>query len=54
MLGSKKLKENKLNVVETKMLCWMNGHTRQDRFRNECTIEKVGVPPIVEKIIDLV
>ncbi|KAF1863075.1 hypothetical protein Lal_00018922 [Lupinus albus] len=45
--------ENRLDIVEMRMLCWMSEHTRQDRIRNECTREKVGVASIVEKIVEL-
>lgn len=34
-----------------RMLYWMNGHTRQDRIRNECIREKVGLTLIIEKIM---
>ena len=27
--------ENKFNVVDMRMLHWMNGHTRQDWIKNE-------------------
>ena len=30
----------------------MSGHTREDRIRNKCIREKVGVVPIVEKIVE--
>ena len=42
-------KENKLNVAKMIILHWMSGHTRQDRIRNKCTKNKVGVVPIVKK-----
>ena len=47
----KSQQENKFNVAEIRMLRWMSGHTKQDRIRNECIREKVGVAPIVEKIV---
>ena len=34
------------------MLRWMCGHTRRDMIRNECIREKVGVAPIVEKMVE--
>lgn len=42
----------KFNVAEIRMLCWMNGHTRQCKIRNGCIREKVRVAPIVEKIVE--
>ena len=30
----------------------MSGDVRQDRIRNECIREKVGVAPIVEKVVE--
>jgi len=34
------------------MLCWMCGKTRQDKIRNETIGERVGVAPIVEKMVE--
>ena len=48
----KSKQENKLNVAEMRMLRWMSRHTEQDRIRNECIKEKVGVAPIVEKMVE--
>ena len=31
---------------------WMCGKTRQDKIRNEAIRERVGVAPIVEKIVE--
>ena len=28
-------KENKLNITKIKISCWISGHTRQDKTRNE-------------------
>ena len=50
--GVKSQQENNLNVAEMRMLHWMSWHTRQDRIRNKCIREKVGVPPIVEKMVE--
>ena len=44
--------EHKFNVAEMRMLRWMSGHTRKDRIRNDCIREKVGVAPIVEKLVE--
>jgi hypothetical protein len=35
-----------------RMLRWMSGKTRQDRIRNDTIRERVGVAPIVEKLIE--
>ncbi|KAL5185376.1 Peroxisome biogenesis factor 10 [Glycine soja] len=44
--------ENKVGVAEMKMLRWMCGKTRQDKIRNEAIRERVGVAPIVEKMVE--
>ncbi|KAL5146225.1 Pachytene checkpoint protein 2 [Glycine soja] len=44
--------ENKVGVAEMRMLRWMCGKTRQDKIRNEAIRERVGVAPIVEKIVE--
>ena len=44
--------EHKLSVAEMKMLRWMSGHTRFDKIRNEDIRERVGVAPIVEKMVE--
>ncbi|KAH1220391.1 LINE-1 retrotransposable element ORF2 protein [Glycine max] len=44
--------ENKVGVAEMKMLRWMCGKTRQDKIRNETIRERVGVAPIVEKMVE--
>lgn len=33
-------------------MCWVSGHTRQDRIRNECIREKIKVALIEEKMIE--
>ena len=48
----KSQQENKLNIAEMRMLLWINGHTKQDRIRNKCIREKVGVASIVEKTVE--
>ncbi|KAL5130219.1 THO complex subunit 4A [Glycine soja] len=44
--------ENKVGVAEMRMLRWMCGKTRQDKIRNEAIRERVGVAPIVEKMME--
>ncbi|KAH1266713.1 LINE-1 retrotransposable element ORF2 protein [Glycine max] len=44
--------ENKVGVTEMRMLRWMCGKTRQDKIRNEAIRERVGVAPIVEKMVE--
>ncbi|RZB49939.1 Protein YLS3 [Glycine soja] len=44
--------ENKVGVAEMRMLRWMCGKTRQDKIRNEAIRERVGVTPIVEKMVE--
>ena len=35
-----------------RMLRWMSGHTRKDRIRNDDIRQKVGVAPIIEKLVE--
>ena len=44
--------ENQVSVAEMRMLCWMSGKTRHDRIRNDTIREKVGVAPVVEKLVE--
>jgi len=44
--------ESQVSVAEMRMLRWMSGKTRQDRIRNDTTRERVGVAPIVEKLVE--
>ena len=44
--------ENKVGVAEMRMLWWMCGKTRQDKIRNGAIRERVGVAPIVEKMVE--
>ncbi|KAH1265348.1 LINE-1 retrotransposable element ORF2 protein [Glycine max] len=44
--------EKKVGVAEMRMLRWMCGKTRQDKIRNEAIRERVGVAPIVEKMVE--
>ncbi|KAL5176375.1 LINE-1 retrotransposable element ORF2 protein [Glycine soja] len=50
--AAKSQHENKVGVAEMRMLRWMCGKTRQDKIRNEAIRERVGVAPIVEKIVE--
>ncbi|QHO36650.1 Gibberellin-regulated protein [Arachis hypogaea] len=49
---AKREHEHKLSVAEMKMLRWMSGHTLLDKIRNEDIRERVGVVPIVEKMVE--
>jgi hypothetical protein len=40
----------KFSILE-KMLCWICGHTRKDRIRNDDIKDKLGVAPIQEKLV---
>jgi hypothetical protein len=40
-----------LSVAEIRMLCWICGHTRLDRVRNDDIHDRLGVAPIKEKLI---
>ncbi|KAH1264626.1 Craniofacial development protein 2 [Glycine max] len=44
--------ENKVGVAKMRMLRWMCGKTRQDKIKNEAIRERVGVAPIVEKMVE--
>ena len=44
--------ENQVSVAEMRMLRWMSGKTRHDRIRNDTIRERVGVAPIVEKMVE--
>ncbi|CAL5326839.1 unnamed protein product [Camellia sinensis] len=48
--ATKKQHVDKMSVAEMRMLRWMCGKTRQDRIRNECIWEWVGVAPIEDKL----
>jgi hypothetical protein len=40
-----------LSVAEMRMLCWICGHTRLDRVRNDDIRDRLGVAPCEEKLI---
>jgi hypothetical protein len=40
-----------MSVAEIRMLCWIYGHTRKDRIRNDDIRDKLGVAPIQEKLV---
>ncbi|KAL5139739.1 LINE-1 retrotransposable element ORF2 protein [Glycine soja] len=44
--------ETKVGVAEMRMLRWMCDKTRQDKIRNGAIRERVGVAPIVEKMVE--
>jgi len=41
-----------IRVVKMTMLCWMCDKTGQDRIRNDNIRERVGVAPIVKKMVE--
>lgn len=43
--------ENKISVEEMRMLRCMCGKTRQDRIKNYNIRERLGVAPLVEKMV---
>jgi len=44
--------QNQVSVAEMRMLRWMSGKTGHDRIRNNTIRERVGVAPIVEKLVE--
>jgi len=44
--------ENQVSVAEMRMLRWISGKTRHDRIRNDTIRERVGVAPIIEKLVE--
>jgi hypothetical protein len=40
-----------MSVAQMRMLRWMCDHTRKDRIRNEVILDRVGVAPIEEKLV---
>lgn len=43
--------ENKVSVVEMRMLCWIYGKTRHNKIKND-NIRECWVTPIVEKMVE--
>jgi hypothetical protein len=41
----------KMSVAEMQMLCWICGHTKRDRIRNDDIRDKLWVAPIQEKLV---
>ena len=39
-----------MKVAEMRMICWMCGHTRLDKIRNEVIRSKIGVAAIEDKM----
>jgi hypothetical protein len=39
-----------LSVAEMRMLRWICGHTKRDRVQNDDIRERLGVPPVEEKL----
>jgi len=44
--------ETQVSVAEMRMLRWMSGKTRHDKIGNDTIRERVGVAPIVEKLVE--
>ena len=42
--------EQKMRVIEMRMLRWMSGHIIKDKLQNDCNREKVGVALIEENM----
>ena len=40
----------RMQVAEMRMICWMCGHTRLERIRNEVIRSKIGVANIEDKM----
>lgn len=51
MLGGKETTQ-KFSVGEMRTLQWISGHIRWDRIRNESIRERIGVTPILEKMVE--
>jgi hypothetical protein len=43
--------DQKMSLAEMRMLRWICGHTRKDRIRNDNIMDKLGVAPIQEKLV---
>ena len=46
----KKAQVQRMMVTEMRMICWMCGHTRMDKIKNEIIREKVEVASIEHKM----
>ena len=44
--------ETQVSVAKMRMLRWMSGKTRHDRIVKDTIRERVGVAPIVEKLVE--
>lgn len=40
-----------ISVVEKRILCWISGHIKKDKIKNECIREKPELVPIAEKMV---
>jgi hypothetical protein len=49
--STKRRHVQQLSVAEMHMLRWICGHTRRDRVRNNDIRERLGVAPVVEKLV---
>jgi hypothetical protein len=41
-----------LSVADMHMLCWIYGHTRLDRVRNDDIYDRLGVAPIKKRLFN--
>ena len=48
----KKIYEQKIKVVEMKILRWMSGNTIMDKFKNQETREKLGIASLFAKMLE--
>jgi len=44
--------ERRTSVAKKRMLRWMCGNTRRDKIRNDSIRVRVGIAPIVEKMVE--
>ena len=48
----KSQQETQVSVAEMRMLRWMSGKTRHNKIRTDTIRERVGVAPILEKLVE--
>ena len=49
--STKRRHVQQISVAEMRMLCWIYGHTRRDRVRNDDIRDRLRVAPIEEKLV---